>query len=164
MIFEEGENCIVGSAATSGGSVHVTNHSKCVVIEDAEEDQVGLNRLECTELWPALKAFAETGDIRNADYGPRVRPLPITRGEDGGNWYGGNFLSLDEDLTPCGIAQEIGKDVVKITAVDSDVDIILDRDTAERLALVLLRFARTGRIEEQPKDVGETIDPTANCE
>lgn len=165
MIFEKFENLTYGSFATRVGPVHVqVGDALVATISDTEGDMVSFNQAECAELWPALKAFAETGDIRNADYGPRVPPLAVKEFEGGGG-YGANFLSEGE--TPChaGISQEKNSEFVNLrTSASLGAEITLDRDTAERLALVLLRFAKTGRIEEQTKDVGETIDPTANCE
>jgi hypothetical protein len=158
-------SCVVqGCFATSLGPVYVTQGSTTVLLKDADEDSVEFNPAECEELWPALKAFAETGDIRNADYGPRIPPLPVKPCE-GGTGYGANFLSEGDSPCHAGISQDAGSEFVNLrTSETPGAEITLDQDTAERLALVLLRFARTGRIEEKQatKDVAETVDPAVD--
>jgi hypothetical protein len=161
MRFEtplDSSRTVQGAFATSKGPVYITQGLSTVFLGDADDDDdcCEFNRIECEELWPALKAFAETGDIRNADYGPRIPPLPVKPCE-GGTGYGANFLSEGESPCHAGISQEAGSEFVNLrTSAYPEADITLDRDTAERLALVLLRFARTGRIEEkQVEDVAK---------
>lgn len=165
MRFEKtvsSENAVEGYFATSEGMVCVSQDVGALVITDAEGDMTAFFPDECAQLWPALKAFSETGDIRNADYGPRVTPLPVK--ENGFGGFGALFVSHGEEPCMAGIAQDSSGSTVMIRKQGQLDGPELDRDTAERLALVLLRFAKTGRIEEQFKDVGETIDPAANCE